>query len=141
MKRRVAREKALQTLFQMQVGKISAEEALENVMEDATTEDKQDPFLLELVRETAQHLEAIDDIIKRYLRHFSIDRLANVDRAILRLGICELLYIKEIPEKVTLNEMIELAKAFGDEDSRRFTNGVLSNVLRGKLEEEKGNEE
>ncbi len=141
MKRRIAREKALQVLFQMQVGKVSAEEALENVMEEASVEDQNDPFLNELVRETANHLEAIDVIIKKYLINFTIERLANVDLAILRLGFCELLYIEDIPHKVTLNEMIELAKSFGDEDSRRFANGVLSKFVRNELGEEGEKEE
>lgn len=137
MKRRVAREKALQVLFQMQVGKVSAQEALENVMEEASPEEQQDPFLSALITQASDHLEAIDEVIKRYLINWPIERLANVDRAILRLGISELLYIEDIPKKVTLNEMIELAKAFGDEDSRRFTNGVLSKFVQEELPGEK----
>lgn len=137
MKRRVAREKALQALFQMQVGKVTAQEALTNVMEDAPPEEQQDSFLNELINQASEHLETIDATIKKYLINWPIERLANVDLAILRLGICELLYIDDIPQKVTLNEMIELAKAFGDDDSRRFANGVLSKFVREELSEEK----
>lgn len=141
MKRRNAREKALQALFQMQVGKVSAQEALKNVMEEAPPEEQNDPFLNELIDQTSQNLETIDSTIKKYLINWPIERLANVDLAILRLGICELLYIEGIPQKVTLNEMIELAKAFGDDDSRRFANGVLSKFVREELSEEKEREE
>jgi transcription antitermination protein NusB len=133
MKRRTAREKALQALFQMQVGKTSPEEALENVLEDHPEVDQNDPFLKALVQQTSEHLDDIDSTIKKHLINWDIERIANVDRAILRLGICELLYMNEAPEKVVLNEMIELAKEFGDDDSRRFTNGVLSKVLQEKL--------
>jgi len=133
MKRRTAREKALQALFQMQVGKTSPEEALENVLEDQPEAERTDPFLRELVLQTSEHLEEIDTTISKHLINWEIDRIANVDRAILRLGICELMYMTEAPEKVVLNEMIELAKQFGDDDSRRFTNGVLSKVLQEKL--------
>lgn len=133
MKRRTAREKALQALFQMQVGKTSPEEALENVLEDLPETELKDPFLHALVHQTSEHLEEIDATIKKHLINWDIERIANVDRAILRLGICELLFMNEAPEKVVLNEMIELAKQFGDDDSRRFTNGVLSKVLQEKL--------
>ncbi|WP_077616625.1 transcription antitermination factor NusB [Caenibacillus caldisaponilyticus] len=124
MNRRQAREKAIQALFQMDVGAVGAEEALANVTEGG----RSDGFLEQLVKTTAEHLDRIDETIKKYLINWTFDRLANVDKAILRLAVCELLYFDDIPVKVTLNEAIELAKTFGDDDSHRFTNGVLAKI-------------
>lgn len=124
MNRRQAREKALQALFQIEVGGTTPEDAIENVTEDAS-----DPFLVELVTRTVDHLNEIDTIIKRYLIKWPFERLGNVDKAIMRLAVSEFLYFEKIPVKVTLNEAIEMAKTFGDDDSRRFTNGVLSKIV------------
>ena len=124
MNRRQAREKAIQALFQVEVGGTSPEEAIENI-----TEGKSDPFLNELVSRTYSHLEDIDNIIKKYLIKWPFDRIGNIDKAIMRLAVSEFLYFDEIPVKVTLNEAIEMAKTYGDDDSRRFTNGVLSKIV------------
>jgi transcription antitermination protein NusB len=124
MNRRQAREKALQAIFQIEVGKTSPEDAIENV-----TEGVSDPFLHDLVTKTFDHLEEIDTVIKKYLIKWPFDRIGHVDKAIMRLAVSEFLYFKEIPVKVTLNEAIEMAKTFGDDDSRRFTNGVLSKIV------------
>jgi len=124
MNRRQAREKAIQALFQIEVGGTTPEEAIENV-----TEGNSDPFLTELVTRTYSHLDHIDTIIKKYLIKWPFDRLGHIDKAIMRLAVGEFLYFDEIPVKVTLNEAIEMAKIFGDDDSRRFTNGVLSKIV------------
>lgn len=124
MNRRLAREKALQALFQIEVGKAGPEEALENVTDEGTA----DPFLHDLVTRTVEHLEDIDTMIKKYLIKWPFDRIGHIDKAIMRLAVGEFFYFEEIPVKVTLNEAIEMAKTFGDDDSRRFTNGVLSKI-------------
>ncbi|MGV3489287.1 MAG: transcription antitermination factor NusB [Tuberibacillus sp.] len=124
MNRRQAREKAIQALFQIEVGGTSPDEAIENV-----TEGKSDPFLNELVHQTYRHLDEVDKIITKYLIKWPFDRIGNIDKAIMRLAVSEFLYFNEIPVKVTLNEAIEMAKTFGDDDSRRFTNGVLSKIV------------
>lgn len=128
MKRRVAREKALQTLFQYGVNDIEPREALENVLDGA----EMDEFLLKLVDGTLEHMSEIDQIINDNLENWSINRLAKVDLTILRLGINELLYNDEIPDNVAINEAIEIAKKFGDEHSSKFVNGILSKVKEQK---------
>jgi len=124
MNRRKAREKAVQALFQIEVGGTSPEEALETVCGD-----DHDPFLRDLVMTTTNHLPEIDNLIKKYLIKWPFERLGNVDKAIMRLAVSEFLYFDEIPVKATLNEAIEMAKTFGDDDTRRFTNGVLSKIV------------
>ncbi|MBO0995281.1 transcription antitermination factor NusB [Bacillus sp. SD088] len=126
MKRRTAREKALQALFQMNISGIEAEEAIENVLED----EKKDPFLQQLVEGTIQHLPEIDAEIQKHLENWTLDRLAKVDITILRIGMYELLFHDDIPENVAINEAIEIAKIFGDDKSGKFINGILSKAKK-----------
>jgi N utilization substance protein B len=125
MKRRTAREKALQALFQYDLGQTEPAEAIRNVVET----EEIDPFLQKLVMGTVEHLEEIDAALRQHLENWTLERVAAVDRAILRLAVYEMTYEEEIPTNVTLNEAIELAKKFSDSQSNRFINGVLSKVL------------
>lgn len=124
MKRRMAREKALQALFQIDMSGIDPEEALENVLE----EEKADTFLKNLVNGTVEHLQEIDSEISKHLERWSIDRLAKVDLNILRISAYELLFQEEVPQNVIINEAVEIAKRFGDEKSGKFINGILSKI-------------
>ena len=124
MKRHEAREKALQALFQVDVGHIPPEEALQNV-----TGDKEvDPFLRQLVMGVTEHQEEIDALLRANLEKWRLERVANVDRAILRMATYEMKYVEDVPVKVSLDEAVELAKKFGDTKSGSFVNGVLSKV-------------
>jgi len=75
-----------------------------------------------------EHVDELDRIIAKKIKHWEVDRLALIDKIILRMGIYELKYFPEIPPKVTINEAIELAKKFGAERSSKFVNGVLDAV-------------
>ena len=124
MKRREAREKALQALFQIEVGKVEREHALEHVIE----ESEADPYLFQLVNGTTDQLEKIDGIIESNLENWKLSRLSNIDRNILRLTTYELLFNEEVPQNAAINEAIELAKLFGDDQSPEFINAVLSKI-------------
>ncbi|KAB7708809.1 transcription antitermination factor NusB [Bacillus aerolatus] len=124
MKRRTAREKSLQALYQIDISGAAPEEAIENVLEGAPA----DEYLRTSVTGTAQRLEEIDGIIKANLENWSFNRLAKVDRNILRLAVFEMKYAEDVPEKVAINEAVELAKHFSDERSSKFINGVLSRI-------------
>ncbi|MCM3002422.1 transcription antitermination factor NusB [Priestia koreensis] len=125
MKRRTAREKALQALFQCDLGKMEPAEAIQNVIKT----DKVDEFLELLVLGTVENQQEIDELLRNNLEKWTLERVAAVDRAILRLAIFEIKYKEDIPVNVTMNEALELAKNFSDEQSSRFINGVLSRVL------------
>jgi len=95
--------------------------------------ETEDPtFIVDLVNGTLAHRTEIDAIIERAAPQWPIDQIAAVDRAILRLGLFELMFGKrdEVPPKVAINEAIELGKAFGGESSGRFVNGVLGTVYK-----------
>lgn len=85
-------------------------------------------FAEELVAGTLAHREEIDALIARHAEHWHFSRIALVDRNILRVATYEFLFRKEIPEKVILNEAIEIAKQYGGEDSGRFVNGILDRI-------------
>ncbi|MCC5800254.1 transcription antitermination factor NusB [Rossellomorea vietnamensis] len=125
MKRRVAREKALQALFQIDMSGIEPEVALRNVLEE---EEKMDAYLEQIVLGFIENQEKIDGHIRENLEKWSFDRLAKVDRNILRLGVYELLFVEDVPNNVVINEAVEIAKIFGDDQSSKFINGVLSKV-------------
>ncbi|WP_456278336.1 transcription antitermination factor NusB [Bacillus sp. AK128] len=124
MNRRQAREKALQVLFQLDLNEQAPQAAIAHVLEEEDTNS----FLEELVFGTTSHQEDIDTILKSNLENWTIERIGNVDRAILRLAIYEMKHEPTIPMNVSMNEAIELAKVFGDDDSSKFINSVLSKV-------------
>ncbi|MCM3743318.1 transcription antitermination factor NusB [Sporosarcina luteola] len=121
MKRREAREKAVQTLFQLDNTDMSIEEAITYIMERPI-----DPFYESLVKGTTVYRDEVDNALSSKLENWSLDRLPKIERTILRLAVFELLHHEDVPHKVILNEAVELCKQFGDEKSGRFVNGVLS---------------
>lgn len=135
MNRRTARKKAIQALFQIDVGKADPAEAAANVLEENEPEDE---FMAALVNGTIEHLSEIDPWIEKNLEHWNIKRIGNVDRSILRMAAYELNYMDDVPRNVTFNEAVELAKLFGGEESGRFVNGVLSKIAEEKGENHDG---
>ena len=133
MSRREVRETALQVLFQIDVGSIDPEFALANSIERTDLQDQADiSFLNQLVYGVLDKQSKIDRIICDTSLGWELDRIANVDRNILRLAIYELFYIDDIPARVSINEAIELGKCFGSEDSGKFINGILGKVIPQK---------
>lgn len=130
LSRRAAREVALRSLFQMDVGRTDVEGALSYNLQILPLSEKAVFFARQLVEGTVAHLEDIDETIRRSALRWSVDRMARTDRNILRLAIFELLYHSEAPAKVIVNEAVELAKSYGDDDSGKFVNGILGQVLR-----------
>lgn len=125
MKRRTAREKALQALFEIDVSKTDPGSAIEHVLDGA----EKDQYLSNLVHGVVDNRENIDQILAGLLENWTLDRLAIVDRNLLRLAAYELLHLRDdVPPKVAIDEAIEIAKLYGDENSSRFVNGVLSKV-------------
>lgn len=127
--RRLGRLRAVQALFQISLTGVEWMEALQNSLED---DEEVSPFMKELVSGTLEHQEEIDQLLSESLENWTLDRVGNVDRAILRMAIHEMMYMEDIPTNVTFNEAIELAKAFGGEESGKFVNGVLSKIKLNK---------
>jgi transcription antitermination protein NusB len=129
--RRRARQAALQVLFQLDVGRLSLEDALASVAAPDWLPD--DWALVEtLSRGTQANLAQIDTVIARVAEHWTIERMAAVDRNILRMAIFELQHTAT-PVRVIINEAVELAKRYSTEDSGRFVNGLLGNAVRSGM--------
>lgn len=125
MNRHQAREKALQLLFSLDIHEVKSIEDMEYVSQTAT----KNAFLAMLVNGVIQHKEEIDSLLTAKLKNWSIDRIASVEKTILRMAIFEINYVDDIPTSVSINEAIELANKYGDDRSGKFINGVLSNFV------------
>ncbi|KYG91738.1 transcription antitermination factor NusB [Metasolibacillus sp. FSL H7-0170] len=122
MKRHDARQKALQVLFQLDSTELPIEEAIGHVLEEQSS----NAFFEQLVRGTAEQKEKIDAALSDKLENWTLNRLPKIERTVLRLAVYELLFMPDTPNRVVLNEAIELCKVFGDDKSSKFVNGVLS---------------
>ncbi len=140
MSRRRARELALQALYQIDVGRSDPETAFFQAVSREREEDepadrlseKDAAFARELVKGAWEHRAAIDELIGRYARNWAVDRMAAVDRNILRLAIYQVLHREDVPDSVAADEAVELAKAYSTAESGKFINGVLGSVIRSR---------
>lgn len=128
--RRKARECTLQILFQIEVSGYSIEECLNLYWQSYRFSNQVQSFTKILVEGSYRYLTVIDDTLKKYSRNWDIKRMSNIDRNIMRLAIFELLYLDEIPAKVTINEAVELAKRYSTEESGNFVNGILDQIIK-----------
>ncbi len=133
--RRRGREIALQVLYQMEWGGweedvcASLFRYLETSVSKGLSMDHPSvQFAKSLVEGVAKNRSALDEIIRKYAKNWRLDRMAIVDRNILRIGVYELKFVYDVPPKVAINEAIELGKRFGSEDSAPFINGILDAV-------------
>lgn len=126
--RHQARERALQLLFQWDIQEQGGEWE-RDFWEQYPLEDDARAFADSLVSGVRQHRPELDALIGQYATNWKVSRMPIVDRNILRAGLYELLWMADVPAKVTINEALELARAFADEETRGFVNGVLDKVL------------
>ncbi len=125
--RRKAREEAVILLYQSDLLEKDIEKTIAN---EISLGREIDVFTSEIVRGVKSNLDEIDTIIKRIVENWTIDRIAFIDRNIIRVGIYEMLFKNEIPLKVSVDEAIEIAKRFGQkEDTPKFVNGVLGKIF------------
>lgn len=129
MRRRIVREKVVQALYAYEIGGDPVERVIEYVLSGLASNKTAHDFASRLVVQTITHTEDIDQIIGQHVTNWDFRRIAVLDRLILRMAICELMYFREIPPKVSVNEAIELAKLFSTSRSGQFVNGILDAVL------------
>ncbi|MFO0774063.1 MAG: transcription antitermination factor NusB [Nitrospiraceae bacterium] len=126
--RHEARERALQLLFQWDIHEQSGPWE-QDFWEQYPLDDTGRTFAESLVSGVRTHRHELDALIGQYAKNWTVSRMPIVDRNILRAGLFELLWLPDIPAKVTINEALELARAFADEDTRSFVNGILDRAL------------
>lgn len=127
-----AREAALKALYQLDITGDDPEQGLKIFFRHHKVPLSSQPFVGRLVQGTRGHLEEIDRIVSSHATNWTLDRMAMVDRNILRLAAFELLFLNEAPPKVVINEAVELAKRFGTADSGKFVNGVLDSIHKAE---------
>lgn len=134
MSRRKAREFAFIVIFQVDQVQADPWQALQHLLEEQALPDKDQQFAMELVEGTLQHMQVIDEKIARYSREWSVDRMSSVDRNIMRVAGYEILFRGEVSPVVAIDEAIELAKRYGEEQSSRFVNAILDRIQGEKHE-------
>jgi len=129
--RRAAREQAFALLFELSFHADASVESLVACAVDAGDEPiAPDPYALRLAGAAAANLAKLDEEITKRLKKWKLGRISRVSHALLRLALCEMLFFDDIPVGASINEAVELAKRYGDEEAPRFINGVLGAVAR-----------
>lgn len=132
MNRKRSREIAMELLFGMTLSKNTLEETMETFLEDY--EMKLNTIDLEYIKKILESIEenkeVIDNKIESSLNNWKLDRISKVNLSILRLAMGEMLYIEDVPEKVAINEAIEMTKKYSDDKSVSFVNGVLDKAFK-----------
>ncbi len=139
-KRRIARENALKVLYAIDLSGDKPEYAIDNYF-DLFSETPEDPDIREytrsLVTGVLKNKERIDRLVEEYSENWSLDRMAIIDRNILRYAVYEIFYVEDVPPLVSINEAIEIGKIYGNMDSRRFINGILDKISKSLKEMKK----
>lgn len=131
--RRRSREIALQVLFQSEFSQINPDQALQLYLENFEAQPEIKEFASELVMGISQNRLEIDNTIQAHSQNWKLNRMAFVDRNILRIAVFELKFLKDlVPSKVVIDEAIEIGKRFGSTDSSSFINGVLDNIVHSR---------
>jgi len=128
--RRKARELALQMLFQWELGGHTPEHVLSTFLSAQKADPEVVHFARALFEGTAREVHVLDRLLSEHSEHWRMERMAAVDRNLLRLALYELLYHPETPPAVAINEALEIARRFSGEDSVEFLNGVLDAVRK-----------
>jgi transcription antitermination factor NusB len=131
-KRRIARELGLKLLYQLELVRPEARETtVKAFWDDHPADTEVELFTSLLIKTVLDHQQKIDDVIKESVDNWELNRIARVERNLLRLAAAEMLYLDDVPPKASINEAIEIAKMYGStKRSFQFVNGVLNNVYR-----------
>ena len=129
-KRRSSRELALKFLYQSELNKGNVDEQMKLFLKRNSSQEEVETFMLELVKSILKQINEIDEIIQKFSDNWVLDRMTVIDRNILRMGTCELLFSFSTPPKVVINEAVDIAKKYGNEDSPEFINGILDKIYK-----------
>jgi N utilization substance protein B len=132
-KRTQARECALQILYQVDIRKDPVDKLFLDFWRENEAEAEVSDFANSLVIGALKNLKEIDETISTYASNWKLNRMAVIDRNVLRLATYELLFCPDIPQKVSINEAVDLAKKFGDMESGKFVNGILDKISKEEV--------
>ncbi len=138
VQRREGRELVVKALYAEEISKNDKKQILSSVIKPKFSSDKKNYSFVEgLFFTTLEHKGEIDEIIQKNIKNWKIERLAILDKVILRFALCEFLFFDEIPTKVTFNDAIDMAKSYSTEKSGNFINGILDAALSHLKEDDK----
>ncbi len=133
------RQKAREIAFQF-IYRFDQEQSGSSIHDEFTTHarhfecpEESFDFAARLAETTLRQLDVVDSMIQKYAQNWRLDRMNAVDKSILRMGAAELLFFKDVPASVTLNELIELGREFGEADTPSFVNGILDPISRESM--------
>lgn len=135
MGRKNARVGAMQLLYSMELNKDFSHESIEKFFENYDFSESEQSYINSVISELVNNLDSVDKVLSDNLQGWTIQRLATVDREILRVAIFEFLYRKDIPVEVSINEAVEIAKKYSSEESPKFVNGILASILKNLKDE------
>lgn len=130
MRRRKARELALRMLYQVETNGEDPERALTKYCSLFPYQQDIVDYTRLLLGGIAQNKDRIDEYIRKACEHWRIDRIAYVDKSVLRIGVFEMIFSGDVPPKVAIDEAIEMVKKYGSDESREFVNGVLDRIFK-----------
>lgn len=130
--RRLARESAVEVLYRLDLVEDESEAVIQEICVRKNPSEEAESYLRRIVQTVEQHRDEIDRVLKRNLKRWRLERVTFIDRAILRMGCAELLFFADVPPKVVINEAVEIAKKFGDDNAGKFVNGVLDGVFKSR---------
>ncbi|MBM3332491.1 transcription antitermination factor NusB [candidate division WOR-3 bacterium] len=128
--RRLARESALEVLYRLDLVGDEPENTISEILLRKNPSDEAETYLRRLVDAALGRQQETDAVLRRHLTRWRLERLTVLDRAILRLAAAEILYFDDVPPKVSINEAVEIAKKYGDDEAGKFVNGVLDGVFQ-----------
>jgi len=128
--RRNAREGVLEALFAQEFSEEKPKLVLDRILSSNPDRKKSSEFIQLLFFCVIDNINWADDLIRLHLQNWEFDRVAQVDRLLLRMGICEIFFIEEIPPKVSISEMVEISKVYSTDESPGFINGILDAVYK-----------
>jgi len=132
--RRAARQCVLKALFAYQ---FSENDSIDQLVNKNPELNGNNDFIHSLFDIVLKNVKLTEDIIKSHLENWEIDRVALIDKILLKMGICEIYFIDDIPPKVTISEMVEIAKIYSTDESPVFINGILDAVFKNYIKENK----
>jgi transcription antitermination protein NusB len=134
--RRKIREKVMQVLYAYELSDDPIEKVKNTLLEDIREDRESYKFGSDLISNVLENQESLDERIKKQADNWESERIALIDKILLRMSIAEFLYFPDIPPKVSINEAIEIAKKFSTENSGKFVNGILDGILLSLKEED-----
>jgi N utilization substance protein B len=131
MSRKIAREVTMQAMYQIELNGLQSFEEVQGFIIDSSIRASEDAYVKQMIDLCLEHKETIDEEIAKHLKNWTIDRISKVDLSILRLALIEIRHMEDIPESVSINEAVNLAKKFSDEEASKYINGVLGSIVKG----------